>query len=62
MTPYELRHTFVSIVKSLPEGDVKTVVGHSKNMDTFGIYGHMLEGDLERIAGEIEGKFSELLE
>lgn len=62
VTPYELRHTFVSIVKSLPEGDVKAVVGHSKNMDTFGIYGHMLEGDLERIAEEIEGKFSGLLE
>lgn len=37
VTPYELRHTFVSIAKKLPEGFVKTVIGHSKSMDTFGV-------------------------
>lgn len=48
VTPYELRHTFVSIAKTLPEGYVKSLVGHSQNMDTFGVYGHYLEGDKEK--------------
>lgn len=57
ISPYELRHTFVSIVKSLPEGDVKSIVGHSKNMDTFGVYGHEMEGDRIRIANNVEDVF-----
>lgn len=61
VTPYELRHTFVSVAKQLPEGDVKTVVGHSQNMDTFGVYGHMMDGDLERIADEIGDVFATLI-
>lgn len=44
-TPYELRHTFVSIVKTLPAGEVKQLVGHSASMDTFGIYGHAIDGE-----------------
>ncbi len=35
VTPYELRHTFVSIAKSLPAGMVKSIVGHSESMDTL---------------------------
>lgn len=58
---YELRHTFVSIVKTLPAGEVKQIVGHSKDMDTFGIYGHVLEGDSERTANHIENTFQKLL-
>lgn len=37
---YALRHTFVSVVKNLPEGSVKALVGHSHSMNTFGVYGH----------------------
>lgn len=40
-TLYSLRHTFVSMLKnSLPEQMLKTLVGHSAAMDTFGVYGH----------------------
>ncbi len=39
-TPYELRHIFVSAVKSIPEGYLKQVVGHNKDMDTYGTYSH----------------------
>lgn len=60
-TPYELRHTFVSVVKVLPEGQVKAVVGHSRNMDTFGVYGHALEGEAKETAKEIDGVFFRLL-
>lgn len=52
VTPYELRHTFVSMAKTLPVGLVKSIVGHSKNMDTFGVYGHALNGD-EDVAAEM---------
>ena len=39
-TPYELRHTFVSVSAELPIGMLQPLVGHSKNMDSFGTYGH----------------------
>lgn len=57
VSPYELRHTFVSVVKVLPEGEVKSIVGHSKNMDTFGVYGHDMEGDRLRVANNVENVF-----
>ena len=62
MTPYELRHTFVSVAKVLPEGQVKAIVGHSLNMDTFGIYGHELAGEAGEIAQEIDGAFAKILQ
>lgn len=61
VSPYELRHTFVSVVQSLPEGWVKELVGHSRNMDTFGVYGHELEGRREQIAAGVESIFQNLL-
>ncbi|MCB6366595.1 site-specific integrase [Intestinibacillus massiliensis] len=61
ISTYELRHTFVSVAKNLSEGQVKTLVGHSKNMDTFGIYGHELQGELEETANEIDELFSRLI-
>lgn len=42
---YELRHTFVSIAQTLPEGQLKRIVGHSKTMDTYGIYSHSVTGE-----------------
>lgn len=61
-TPYELRHTFVSVAKVLPEGQVKAVVGHSRNMDTFGTYGHELEGEAAETARALDGVFARLLQ
>lgn len=50
LTPYELRHTFVSVMKSrLSEEFVKMVVGHSESMDTFGVYGHFMHDDVARV-------------
>lgn len=42
---YELRHTFVSIAQTLPEAQLRRLVGHSKAMDTYGIYSHLVDGD-----------------
>lgn len=61
VTPYELRHTFVSIAKILPDGQVKALVGHSQNMDTFGIYGHEINGEQKKTAAEINSLFKHIL-
>lgn len=58
---YEMRHTFVSIVKNLPAGQVKPIVGHSEDMDTFGIYGHELNGDDDAVAKEVGILFDRLI-
>ena len=61
VAPYELRHTFVSMIQSLPEGWVKTLVGHSKSMDTFGVYGHAIDGQGDQIAAGVEGVIQDIL-
>lgn len=61
VTPYELRHTFVSIAQVLPEGQVKAIVGHSENMDTFGVYGHEFGDQSELAAQQISATFARLL-
>lgn len=58
---YELRHTFVSIVKVLPAGEVKPWVGHSRNMDTFGVYAHALTDDAVRAANDFDRLYGRLL-
>lgn len=58
-TPYSLRHTFVSLVKNdLPEQMVKAIVGHSASMDTFGVYGHKVDGENERAAKILDLTFA----
>lgn len=61
VSPYELRHTFVSVVKTLPAGEIKPLVGHSEDMDTFGIYSHTLTGDAETTAQAVNGVFLQVL-
>lgn len=62
VTPYELRHTFVSIAKSLPEGHLKSLVGHSKSMDTYGIYSHAINGEQQETAIMLNELFCILLQ
>lgn len=52
--PYNLRHTFVSLAKNLPEGVVKPLVGHSRQMDTFGVYAHLVQGEEMRTAESLD--------
>lgn len=61
VTPYELRHTFVSIVKNLPEGQIKGLVGHSHNMDTFGVYSHQITGEMQSTAKSVLDIFDGIL-
>lgn len=60
-SPYELRHTFVSAVKTLPEGYLKQLVGHSKDMDTYGVYSHKLQSDLDDAAQMVQDIFTAIL-
>lgn len=61
VAPYEMRHTFVSMIQALPEGWIKDLVGHSKNMDTLGVYAHKVNGQQEKIAAGVESVFRDIL-
>jgi integrase len=59
---HELRHTFISMNKSdMPIELLKMVAGHSKSMDTIGIYGHAVDGDQERAAEIMDSTFLSLI-
>jgi integrase len=59
---HELRHTLVSLAKGdVPEQLLKRAIGHTESMDTFGVYGHDVEGDMQRVADLLDGVFDELL-
>lgn len=52
---HELRHTFVSMMTTnLPASMLKSIVGHSENFDTDGVYSHELDGDKQRAADIID--------
>lgn len=62
VTLYELRHTFVSVVQHrLPDYLLKPIIGHSKSMDTHGIYGHDFDGFEDETATTLDAVFRELL-
>lgn len=57
---YSLRHTFITMMKNiLPEQTIKDIVGHSVSMDTFGTYGHIIDGEQKRAADIIDLTFKE---
>ena len=39
----------------------KMVVGHSKGMDTEGVYGHPLAGDMEKAANYTHAAFESII-
>lgn len=58
---HELRHTMISIMKAdMPVELLKPVVGHSEAMDTFGVYGHEVDGDLIRAADIIDTVYARI--
>lgn len=58
ITPYEMRHTYVSINKEMPDELLKLQVGHSKAMPTREQYSHERKGDAE-LAADISSKVLE---
>lgn len=60
---HEMRHTFISMVKNdLPEQMIKDLVGHSVDMDTFGVYGHVVNAEQERAKRLMDATFDRLLD
>jgi hypothetical protein len=43
----------------MPEQMIKDIVGHAVSFDTFGTYGHILDGEDRRAAEIIDLTFSE---
>jgi len=61
-TIHELRHSFISLNKlDLSPELLKMIVGHTKETDTFGIYGHETETDLQRAATVLNSIFAPLV-
>ena len=46
---------------AVPANALKRMVGHTKNMDTFGVYGHEVDGEAEKTAQIIDGVFNDLI-
>lgn len=61
ISPYEIRHTYVSVNDEMPIGLKKQVVGHSRSMDTDGIYGHRKAGDMQRAAEYSASAFERII-
>lgn len=54
-TCYSLRHTFVSLLRdTMPSEMMKSIIGHSASMDTFGVYSHYTDGEEKRAAEIID--------
>ena len=61
-TIHEMRHTYISIMKNdMPEQMLKDLVGHSVNMDTYGVYGHVVNSEMERAKGIMDSAFARVL-
>ena len=58
---YELRHTFVSVSAEMPEGMLQKLVGHTKNMDSFGTYGHSYADMQKQIAEKSDEIWNKIL-
>lgn len=61
VSPYELRHTFVSINDEMPDGLKRKTMGHSRSMDTEGVYGHRIVGDIQRAAEYSNAAFQRII-
>ncbi len=49
------------MTKGLSDGEIKSLVGHSKNMDTWGVYSHDIIGEKQKIAEKLESIFDEFI-
>lgn len=60
---YALRHTYISLMKNtMPEQMIKSIVGHSATMDTFGVYGHLVNGEMKQAAQLTDLAFTQIKE
>ena len=45
------------MVKSLPDGYLRPLIGHAESMDTLGVYSHEVDGDRQITANLVQGIF-----
>lgn len=61
-TLHELRHTLISIAKAGMSAELlKPMVGHTETMNTFGVYGHQLDGEMKMVADTLDALFDQHL-
>lgn len=61
-TIHDLRRTLISIGRTgLTKQQVKDMVGHEENMDTFGVYGEMIDGEQQEVADALDRLFAKYL-
>lgn len=62
-SPYSLRHTFVSFMaQTLPQQALKDLIGHSVNMDTYGVYKKVVNGEQKRTSEAVNIQLLQYLE
>lgn len=63
VTLHNLRRTMISMHKidDMPLELLKQVVGHSATMDTFGVYGRQMDGEIKAAAGYMENAIQGVL-
>ena len=61
-TPYEMRHTFASMNKDMPEALKSWFLATVRDMGTDGVYGHEMEGDMDRAAQMMDETLAKILE
>lgn len=61
-TVHELRHTFISLnLHGMPVALLQRIVGHATSMDTAGVYGHAMDGDLKMSAQIMDDLFAKFI-
>ena len=59
---HELRHTMVSIANTeLKKESIQEWVGHSDHMDTISIYGHSVDGEIQKTANTLDRLFDKFI-
>ena len=60
-TPYEMRHTFISLNPNLPDAIIRPIIGHSSRMDTRRVYGHITDAQKVEAAATINANLAAIL-
>lgn len=62
ITPYEIRHTFASVNKLLPEWILDVVMGHAHEGMSLGVYAHALDGDMDDVNKMLDNNLTAQIE
>ncbi len=60
-TPYEIRHTWFSINKNVPDALLKPMGGHGRDFDSMGTYGHPINGESHQTAVMVNDNLKNIL-